>query len=172
MDRWTGAVVGASPDLCARNMLSVFPSIDSWSLIITRCVTFWKPSLCFCWSPSTFVCACLNDFTEVIQQLQLQLVESDRRIATYVRKFNKMQADYHNLIGITAELVDSLEATVSGKMVGRLDCGRGKSTHSITQATGRNHVDRMQEEMLNYADTKEQTSCLISLCEPVVYANT
>lgn len=60
------------------------------------------------------------DFTEVIQQLQLQLVESDRRIATYVRKFNKMQADYHNLIGITAELVDSLEATVSGKMVGRL----------------------------------------------------
>ncbi|KAG8003093.1 LisH domain-containing protein ARMC9 [Nibea albiflora] len=54
---------------------------------------------------------------KVIQQLQLQLVESDRRITGYVRKFNKMQADYHNLIGITAELVDSLEATVSGKMI-------------------------------------------------------
>ncbi|XP_029284871.1 lisH domain-containing protein ARMC9 isoform X2 [Cottoperca gobio] len=54
---------------------------------------------------------------EAIQQLQLQLVESERRIASYVRKFNKMQADYHNLIGITAELVDSLEATVSGKMI-------------------------------------------------------
>ncbi|XP_026201984.1 lisH domain-containing protein ARMC9 isoform X3 [Anabas testudineus] len=54
---------------------------------------------------------------EAMQQLQLQLVESDRRIASYVRKFNKMQADYHNLIGITAELVDSLEATVSGKMI-------------------------------------------------------
>nr|XP_046247558.1 lisH domain-containing protein ARMC9 isoform X3 [Scatophagus argus] len=54
---------------------------------------------------------------EVIQQLQLQLVESDRRTASYIRKFNKMQADYHNLIGITAELVDSLEATVSGKMI-------------------------------------------------------
>ncbi|XP_051231886.1 lisH domain-containing protein ARMC9 isoform X15 [Dicentrarchus labrax] len=53
---------------------------------------------------------------EAMQQLQLQLAESDRRIASYVRKFNKMQADYHNLIGITAELVDSLEATVSGKM--------------------------------------------------------
>uniref|UniRef100_A0A8C4DRI6 LisH domain-containing protein ARMC9 n=1 Tax=Dicentrarchus labrax TaxID=13489 RepID=A0A8C4DRI6_DICLA len=52
-----------------------------------------------------------------MQQLQLQLAESDRRIASYVRKFNKMQADYHNLIGITAELVDSLEATVSGKMI-------------------------------------------------------
>lgn len=58
--------------------------------------------------------------TEAIQQLQLQLVESDRRVASYVRKFNKMQADYHNLIIITAELVDSLEATVSGKMVGGL----------------------------------------------------
>ncbi|XP_065811864.1 lisH domain-containing protein ARMC9 isoform X5 [Labrus bergylta] len=54
---------------------------------------------------------------DTIQQLQLQLVESDRRTASYVRKYNKMQADYHNLIGITAELVDSLEATVSGKMI-------------------------------------------------------
>ncbi|XP_054458520.1 lisH domain-containing protein ARMC9 isoform X2 [Anoplopoma fimbria] len=54
---------------------------------------------------------------EAMQQLHLQLVESDRRITSYVRKFNKMQADYHNLIGITAELVDSLEATVSGKMI-------------------------------------------------------
>ncbi|XP_041647519.1 lisH domain-containing protein ARMC9 isoform X1 [Cheilinus undulatus] len=54
---------------------------------------------------------------DTIQQLQLQLVESDRRIISYVRKYNKMQADYHNLIGITAELVDSLEATISGKMI-------------------------------------------------------
>ncbi|XP_041790836.1 lisH domain-containing protein ARMC9 isoform X2 [Chelmon rostratus] len=54
---------------------------------------------------------------EAMQQLQLQLVESDRRVVSYVRKFNKMQADYHNLIGITAELVDSLEATVRGKMI-------------------------------------------------------
>uniref|UniRef100_A0AAQ6IVA6 LisH domain-containing protein ARMC9 n=1 Tax=Anabas testudineus TaxID=64144 RepID=A0AAQ6IVA6_ANATE len=58
----------------------------------------------------------LSLYVSFIWQLQLQLVESDRRIASYVRKFNKMQADYHNLIGITAELVDSLEATVSGKM--------------------------------------------------------
>ncbi|CAK6968781.1 lisH domain-containing protein ARMC9 isoform X2 [Scomber scombrus] len=54
---------------------------------------------------------------EAMQQLQLQLVESDRRVTSYMRKYNKMQADYHNLIGITAELVDSLEATVSGKMI-------------------------------------------------------
>uniref|UniRef100_A0AAV2KV39 LisH domain-containing protein ARMC9 n=1 Tax=Knipowitschia caucasica TaxID=637954 RepID=A0AAV2KV39_KNICA len=54
---------------------------------------------------------------DTIQQLQIQLSESDRRIATYMKKFNKIQVDYHNLIGITAELVDSLEATVSGKMI-------------------------------------------------------
>uniref|UniRef100_A0A3P9L810 LisH domain-containing protein ARMC9 n=1 Tax=Oryzias latipes TaxID=8090 RepID=A0A3P9L810_ORYLA len=54
---------------------------------------------------------------DTIQQLQLQLVESDRRLSSCLRKFNKMQADYHNLIGITAELVDSLEATISGKMI-------------------------------------------------------
>uniref|UniRef100_A0A8C4DWB3 LisH domain-containing protein ARMC9 n=1 Tax=Dicentrarchus labrax TaxID=13489 RepID=A0A8C4DWB3_DICLA len=61
----------------------------------------------------SFIVTCFH----AMQQLQLQLAESDRRIASYVRKFNKMQADYHNLIGITAELVDSLEATVSGKMI-------------------------------------------------------
>ncbi|KAM8888674.1 lisH domain-containing protein ARMC9 isoform 1-T5 [Synchiropus picturatus] len=53
---------------------------------------------------------------EMMQQMQLQLAESDRRISSYVRKFNKIKADYHNLIGIAAELVDSLEASVSGKM--------------------------------------------------------
>ncbi|XP_034439184.1 lisH domain-containing protein ARMC9 isoform X2 [Hippoglossus hippoglossus] len=54
---------------------------------------------------------------ETMQQLQLQLIESDRRIASCVRKFNKMQSDYRNLVGITAELVDSLVATVSGKLI-------------------------------------------------------
>ncbi|KAM4740067.1 lisH domain-containing protein ARMC9 isoform 2-T2 [Anableps anableps] len=55
--------------------------------------------------------------TKAMQQLQLQLAESERRISSYVRKCNKIKADYRNLIGITAELVDSLEATVSGKMI-------------------------------------------------------
>ncbi|KAM9762242.1 lisH domain-containing protein ARMC9 [Menidia menidia] len=54
---------------------------------------------------------------EAMQLLQLQLAEAQRRSNSYSRKFNKTQADYHNLIGITAELVDSLEATVSGKMI-------------------------------------------------------
>lgn len=54
---------------------------------------------------------------EAMQQLQIQLAESDRRIATYVKKFNNIQADYQNLIIITAELVDSLETTANGKMI-------------------------------------------------------
>lgn len=56
-------------------------------------------------------------FLEVLQQLHQQLVEAERRAMTYLKRYNKIQADYHNLIGVTAELVDSLEATVSGKMV-------------------------------------------------------
>ncbi|XP_024098753.2 lisH domain-containing protein ARMC9 isoform X20 [Pongo abelii] len=53
---------------------------------------------------------------EMLQQLHQQLVEAERRSMTYLKRYNKIQADYHNLIGVTAELVDSLEATVSGKM--------------------------------------------------------
>uniref|UniRef100_A0A4W3HW76 LisH domain-containing protein ARMC9 n=1 Tax=Callorhinchus milii TaxID=7868 RepID=A0A4W3HW76_CALMI len=52
-----------------------------------------------------------------MHQLQQQLVEAERRAAAYMKKYNKMQEDYHNLIGVTAELVDSLEATVNGKMI-------------------------------------------------------
>ncbi|XP_045650092.1 lisH domain-containing protein ARMC9 isoform X2 [Ursus americanus] len=54
---------------------------------------------------------------QMSQQLRQQLVEAERRSMTYLKRYNKIQADYHNLIGVTAELVDSLEATVSGKMI-------------------------------------------------------
>ena len=53
----------------------------------------------------------------MLQQLHQQLVEAEHRSMTYLKRYNKIQADYHSLIGVTAELVDSLEATVSGKMV-------------------------------------------------------
>lgn len=52
-----------------------------------------------------------------MQQLQLQLLESERRNADYVQRFHKMQTDYCNLTETTAELVDALEATISGKTV-------------------------------------------------------
>lgn len=54
---------------------------------------------------------------ETLQRLHQQLVDAERRSMTYLKRYNKIQADYHNLIGVTAELVDSLEATVSGKMI-------------------------------------------------------
>ncbi|XP_033883898.2 lisH domain-containing protein ARMC9-like isoform X2 [Acipenser ruthenus] len=54
---------------------------------------------------------------EALNNLQQQLLEAERKAATYMKKYKKMQADYHNLIGVTAELVDSLEATVNGRMI-------------------------------------------------------
>ncbi|XP_048025432.1 lisH domain-containing protein ARMC9 isoform X1 [Megalobrama amblycephala] len=54
---------------------------------------------------------------ETIQQMQLHLTEAERKATIYMRRFAKLQADHHNLIGVTAELVDSLEATVRGKMI-------------------------------------------------------
>lgn len=68
----------------------------------------------------------------MLQHLHQQLVESEHRTMTYLKRFNKMQADYHNLIGVTAELVDSLEATVNGKMVrGDLDVYLLHSFHPL-----------------------------------------
>ncbi|XP_030228129.1 lisH domain-containing protein ARMC9 isoform X1 [Gadus morhua] len=54
---------------------------------------------------------------EAMQQMQLQLAESERKANNATRWLGKMHGDYRNLIGITAELVDSLEATASGKMI-------------------------------------------------------
>lgn len=71
----------------------------------------------FLHSPLVISCTCLCICTEVIQQLQLQLLESERRNADYVQRFHKMQTDYCNLTETTAELVDALEATISGKTV-------------------------------------------------------
>ncbi|XP_059801288.1 lisH domain-containing protein ARMC9 isoform X8 [Hypanus sabinus] len=58
-----------------------------------------------------------HEYKELVHQLQQQLTETQQKAATYMKRYNKLQADYHNLIGVTAELVDSLEATVNGKMI-------------------------------------------------------
>ncbi|NXX38533.1 ARMC9 protein, partial [Tricholaema leucomelas] len=54
---------------------------------------------------------------EMMQHLHQQLVESENRTMTCLKQYNKMQMDYRNLSRVTAELVDSLEATVNGKMI-------------------------------------------------------
>ncbi|NXH38020.1 ARMC9 protein, partial [Dicaeum eximium] len=54
---------------------------------------------------------------EMMQHLHQQLMKREHRYMTNLKRFHKLQMDYHNLLGVTAELVDSLEATVTGKMI-------------------------------------------------------
>ncbi|NXN85692.1 ARMC9 protein, partial [Bombycilla garrulus] len=54
---------------------------------------------------------------EMVQHLHQQLVRREQRYMTNLKRLHRMQMDYQNLLGITAELVDSLEATVTGKMI-------------------------------------------------------
>eukprot|EP00111_Clytia_hemisphaerica_P001469 TCONS_00004204-protein len=46
-----------------------------------------------------------------------EIKQSEDRANSYFQKFAKLQEDHTNLIGIAAELVDSLESCVRGKMV-------------------------------------------------------
>ncbi|XP_065060673.1 lisH domain-containing protein ARMC9-like isoform X2 [Rhopilema esculentum] len=52
-----------------------------------------------------------------IQALQQQISEHEYRATLYFKRYTKIQGDYKNLINIAAELVDSLESAVRGKMV-------------------------------------------------------
>ncbi|NXH93280.1 ARMC9 protein, partial [Pachycephala philippinensis] len=54
---------------------------------------------------------------EMMQHLHQQLVKCEHRYMTNLKRFHKLQVDYRNLLGVTAELVDSLEATVIGKTI-------------------------------------------------------
>lgn len=54
---------------------------------------------------------------EQLKKLQTQLTRREQYFLQYQKRYSKIQADYHKLIGIAAELVDSLEDTVRGKMV-------------------------------------------------------
>lgn len=56
-------------------------------------------------------------YSEQLKKLQTQLTRREQRSSQYQKRYSKIQADYHKLIGIAAELVDSLEDTVRGKMV-------------------------------------------------------
>lgn len=54
---------------------------------------------------------------QTLTDLKKQLKLHENRASEYFKKFAKLQGDYHNLIGISAELVDSLEKCVRGQMV-------------------------------------------------------
>ncbi|XP_062354819.1 lisH domain-containing protein ARMC9 isoform X2 [Cinclus cinclus] len=57
---------------------------------------------------------------EMMQHLHQQLVKREQRYMTNLKRLHKLQMDYRNLLGVTAELVDSLEATITGKMASTL----------------------------------------------------
>ncbi|XP_056354850.1 lisH domain-containing protein ARMC9 isoform X4 [Oenanthe melanoleuca] len=54
---------------------------------------------------------------EMMQHLHQQLMKREQRYMTNLKRLHKLQMDYRNLLGVTAELVDSLEATITGKMI-------------------------------------------------------
>ncbi|XP_014727117.1 PREDICTED: lisH domain-containing protein ARMC9 isoform X3 [Sturnus vulgaris] len=54
---------------------------------------------------------------EMMQHLHQQLIKREQRYMTNLKRLHKLQMDYRNLLGVTAELVDSLEATITGKMI-------------------------------------------------------
>ncbi|XP_071946131.1 lisH domain-containing protein ARMC9-like isoform X2 [Antedon mediterranea] len=58
-----------------------------------------------------------NEMSTQLQQLQQNVIDAEKKATGYVKRYNYLQSDYHNLIGITAELVDSLENCINGKMV-------------------------------------------------------
>lgn len=78
-----------------------------------------------------------KDHFHQIQTLQQQLMDAEKKTMSYIKRHNKVQADYHNLIGITADLVDALEQTVQGKVISpehlQQLCARLFNTH-ITQS--------------------------------------
>ncbi|NXU18778.1 ARMC9 protein, partial [Pardalotus punctatus] len=93
---------------------------DSWTLDLrTRLEKFLSLTLKARWTPRllTIFKESGQCNKEMMQHLHQQLVESEHRYMTYLKRFNKLQVDHHNLIGVTAELVDSLEATLNGKMI-------------------------------------------------------
>ncbi|XP_067659253.1 lisH domain-containing protein ARMC9-like [Haliotis asinina] len=55
--------------------------------------------------------------TQQTSMLEQKLMDAEKKTATYMRRHSRVQADYHNLIGITADLVDALESTVQGKPI-------------------------------------------------------
>ncbi|ELU06099.1 hypothetical protein CAPTEDRAFT_181527 [Capitella teleta] len=54
---------------------------------------------------------------ENFNDMEQKIAELEKKSDVYLKRCNRVQGDYHNLIGITADLVDSLEQTVQGNPV-------------------------------------------------------
>ncbi len=58
-----------------------------------------------------------SETVDDISKIQKQIEEKENKYIEILKKITKLQSDYHVLIGITAELVDTLEKTISGQPV-------------------------------------------------------
>ncbi|NXD25926.1 ARMC9 protein, partial [Spelaeornis formosus] len=93
---------------------------DSWTLDLrTRLVKFLSLTLKARQTPRllTIFKESGQCNKEMVQYLHQQLVKCEQRYMINLKRLHKVQMDYHNLLGVTAELVDSLEATITGKMI-------------------------------------------------------
>ncbi|NXM13807.1 ARMC9 protein, partial [Ploceus nigricollis] len=93
---------------------------DSWTLDLrTRLETFLSLALKARQTPRllTIFKESGQCNKEMMQHLHQQLVRREHRYMTNLKRLRKLQMDYRGLLEVTAELVDSLEATVTGKMI-------------------------------------------------------
>ncbi|NXQ76569.1 ARMC9 protein, partial [Quiscalus mexicanus] len=93
---------------------------DSWTLDLrTRLETFLSLALKARQTPRllTIFKESGQCNKEMMQHLHQQLVKREHRYMTNLKRLRKLQMDYRGLLEVTAELVDSLEATVTGKMI-------------------------------------------------------
>uniref|UniRef100_A0A8C3R0D9 LisH domain-containing protein ARMC9 n=1 Tax=Cyanoderma ruficeps TaxID=181631 RepID=A0A8C3R0D9_9PASS len=91
---------------------------DSWTLDLrTRLEKFLSLTLKARQTPRLLTIFSSKNACEMIQHLHQQLAKREHRYVTNLKLFHKLQMDYYNLLGVTAELVDSLAATVTGKMI-------------------------------------------------------
>lgn len=58
-----------------------------------------------------------KDSLSTITNLKNQLMDAEKRAMAFMKKASNSQRDYYALIGLAAELVDSLESTIAGKPI-------------------------------------------------------
>ncbi|NXB86180.1 ARMC9 protein, partial [Vidua chalybeata] len=93
---------------------------DSWTLDLrTRLETFLSLALKARQTPRllTIFKESGQCNKEMMQHLHQQLVKREHSYMTNLKRLRKLQMDYRGLLEVTAKLVDSLEATVTGKMI-------------------------------------------------------
>lgn len=76
------------------------------------------------------------------EAIQRNVVEAESRAMQYMKLYHKSQSNYFNLIGITADLVDSLERSVQGVPV---------TPESVQEILARLFVSQGQSSMMDFS---------------------